>query len=369
MSGAQLLAAARPVRALLLLVAFAPWWCNAAPLLARVDGRLIAPASALCGPLEWAWAAVGCAELLWLARGRRWLRRAVVALALLLVASGLGGGGRQAARAATRPLGGAVAMERLVMAPLPWSPGIADPAWLADPTALREWSPSARHWLGTDPAGYDLAARLLHALRASLAIAVAAAALAMTIGIAVGVACGTLRGAFDLLAMRGIEILLCFPHFFLVLVVLTYLPRHELTLIVLIGATAWTGVARLVRGEFMRLAEAEFVLAARALGASRSRIAWRHLLPNSAAPLFAAATFAIAGALLAEFSLSWLGLGVERGAASLGTMLAEGQKAVQNGAAPRLMVVPAGALAVIVIAFHAASERLRRAATPGEGPR
>ncbi|MBM4016661.1 MAG: ABC transporter permease, partial [Planctomycetes bacterium] len=259
-----------------------------------------------------------------------------------------------------------VGVERLLEAPLPWSPGVADPEWIADPAALREWPPSARHWLGTDPGGYDLAARLLHALRGSLGLALAAAALATAIGVAVGAACGTLRGLFDLLAMRAVEVLLCFPHFFLVLIALTWLPRSGLTLVLLIGATAWTGIARLVRGEFFRLGEAEFVLAARALGAGRLRIAWRHILPNALGPLLAATTFAVAAALLTEFSLSWLGLGVQRGAASLGTMLAEGHSAVQGSASARLIVAPAAALAAIVVAFHAAAERLRGATTPEE---
>ena len=362
---ALLLSAAGPVRWLLLVVAFLPLWCSSAPLLARVDGRLVLPALARLGSGDWAWIIAGCLDLAWRLR-RRGTSRLLPPLLLVAAVAGavLGGEATAVRRAASQAPDPGV--ERLLAAPLPWSPGVADPQWIADPAALREWPPSWRHWLGTDPGGYDLAARLLHALRGSLGLALAAAALTSVIGVAVGAACGTLRGVFDLLSMRAIEVLLCFPHFFLVLIVLTWLPRNGLTLVLLIGATAWTGIARLVRGEFLRLGDAEFVLAARALGAGRFRVAWRHILPNALAPLLAATTFAVAAALLTEFSLSWLGLGVQRGAASLGTMLAEGHSAVQGGAAARLIVAPAAALAAIVLAFHAVAERLRGATTPEE---
>jgi peptide/nickel transport system permease protein len=354
--------AAAPLRRLLLVVAFLPLWCNSAPLLARVDGRLLAPAPASLGAVDWVWLLGGFLELLFLVRARR--GRCVVLLALLVVvAGGAFGGDASAVRRASSPRPGE-GVERLVDAPLPWSPGIADPAWIADPSALREWPPSLTHWLGTDAGGYDLAARLLHGLRGSLGLALAAAALSTLIGVTVGSACGSFRGWFDVLVMRGVEVLLCFPHLFLVLIVLTWLPRNGVTVVLLIGATAWTGTARLVRGEFQRLREAEFVLAARALGAGSVRVAWKHVLPNALPPLLAAATFAVAGALSTEFALSWLGLGVQSGAASLGTMLAEGHSAVQNGAAARLIVAPAGALVAIVLACHFVAERLRRATTP-----
>ncbi|MSR45933.1 MAG: ABC transporter permease [Planctomycetes bacterium] len=362
MNGALVLHAARPVRLLFALVAFAPWWCNSRPVLELAGGRLGSPATAGCGAVDWCFAAIGFAELLWQARRSRIACGAVVLLGLLLMVGAFSGEGATSGSPGGERLEPSLSFT--IPAPIPWSPGVVDPVWFMDPTARAPMPPSPRHWLGTDPAGYDLLARLLFALRGSLAIAVAAAAVMLTIGVAIGGVCGTLRGRFDLLAMRGIEVLLCFPHFFLVLFVLTYLPRSGTTLVMILGLTGWTGVARLVRGEFFRLAQEEFVLAAEALGASRWQIAWRHQLRNAMAPVFAAAPFAIAGALLTEFTLSWLGLGVARGAASLGTMLEEGHRAVKDSGPVRLTIVPTLTLVVVVLAFHHLAERLRRANTP-----
>jgi len=343
------------VRLLVALAALTPWLATSRPLLELRGGSLRSPALAASGGEELFWGALLFAELLRLAWPRRGLRVVVgVAGLVLLVLALLPSAG---ARGGGEPASFAVA------APVPWDPGAADWELLAQRETTLPAPPSARHWLGTDATGRDLLARLLHGLRTSLSVGVAAAALALGIGVAVGAACGTLRGVFDLLAMRAIEVLLCLPGLFTVIVVFAYLPRERAILIALLGLLSWTGIARLVRGEFLRLAGEEFVLASRALGASRFEVAWRHLLPNALAPVWAAATFAVANALLAEFSLSWLGFGVPEPQASLGTLLAEGQRLLTRGR-PLPALAPSLLIVAIVLAFHRLGERLRVATTP-----
>ena len=357
MSGARWMRGARAVRLLVWIAALTPWLCSERPLLQLADGRLSAPASAAAGAGGFATA------LLWLL---------LIAIDLL----------RSVQRRAPRALLLAgllwfavpICFQRLslplptdarfaIAAPIAHSPDRADWELLARPETTLPAGPSARHWLGTDSAGRDLLARLLHGMRASLEIGLCAAAIALSIGLVVGLACGTVRGAVDFLLMRAIETLLCFPYLFLVLVVFTFLPRGRGTLIALLGLVSWTAIARLVRGEFLRLADEDFVLAARALGATRWQVAWRHLLPNALAPVWPATTFAVAGALLAEFARSWLGYGIPEPHASLGALLADGQRQLARGDA-WLTVVPSTAIVAIVLSFHAWGERLREAMTP-----
>lgn len=357
MSGRRWSRGAWAARLLVWVAALTPWLCSEQPLLELADGRLSSPASRAVAETD------GASALLWLlliavdallALRAALVRRTVVVVLALLA-------GLVLFERASLPL--PTAARFALAAPIAHSPDRADWELLTRPETALPAGPSARHWLGTDSAGRDLLARLLHALRASLEIGLAAAAIALLIGLAVGLACGTLRGAVDFVLMRVIETLLCFPYLFLVLVVFTFLPRGRGTLIGLLGLVGWTAIARLVRGEFLRLADAEFVLAARALGATRWQVAWRHLLPNALTPVWPATTFAVAGALLAEFSLSWLGCGVPEPAASLGALLADGQRQLARGEI-WLTLVPSVAMVAIVLAFHAWGERLRESTTP-----
>jgi len=351
------------VRLLVALAALTPWLATSRPLLELRGAALRSPALSASGVEELFWGALLLAELLRLAWPRK-VARAIVGTAgfFVLVLALLPVNGPVAPLDPNAPRGGSDATFT-VAAPIPWDPGAADWELLAKRETTLPAPPSARHWLGTDATGRDLLARLLHGLRTSLSVGVAAAALALSIGVAVGALCGTLRGLFDLLAMRAIEVLLCLPGLFTVIVVFAYLPRDRAILIALLGLLSWTGIARLVRGEFLRLAGEEFVLASRALGASRFEVAWRHLLPNALAPVWAAATFAVASALLAEFSLSWLGFGVPEPQASLGTLLAEGQRLLTRGQ-PWPALAPSLLIVAIVLAFHRLGERLRVATTP-----
>lgn len=217
--------------------------------------------------------------------------------------------------------------------------------------------PSARHWLGTDGSARDLLARLIHGTRVSLGIATTAAAVALVIGLSIGLACGAWRGATDLLLMRVVEVFLCFPQLFLVLIVFAYLPHGRFSLTLLLGAVGWTTTANVARGELLRLQGEEFVVAARALGVPAWRLALRHLLPNALGPVLVATTFGVAAALLSEFALSFLGFGVEPPTPSLGQMLAEGKLVLAT--APWIALLPGTMIFLVVLCCNALGEALR----------
>ena len=158
--------------------------------------------------------------------------------------------------------------------------------------------PSARYWMGTDGTGRDLMTRMIWGARISLSVGFVAVGIYVTIGIIVGTIAGYFRGFADMVLSRLIEIVICFPAFFLILAVLAFLQPGLLNIMIVIGLTGWTTEARLVRGEFFRLNNQEFVLAAKALGVSDRRIIFRHILPNGLAPVLVAASFGVASAIL-----------------------------------------------------------------------
>jgi peptide/nickel transport system permease protein len=210
------------------------------------------------------------------------------------------------------------------------------PTWTAagaaasEAVAVRSGEPAAsaplRHPLGTDGLGRDGLARLIWGGRVSLAVGVVSTALLMAIGILVGGLAGYCGGRTDLLISRAIDVVLCFPVFFLILVVVAFLGPSVLTIMLVIGALRWTSVARLARGEFLRLRELDFVVAARALGLSHARILLRHVLPNAAGPLLVAASFSLASGILIESSLSFLRFGIQDPIPSWGALINESQK-------------------------------------------
>lgn len=166
----------------------------------------------------------------------------------------------------------------------------------------------------------------------------------------------------DTLIMRLVDVMLCFPSFFLILTVVALLPASIYNIMAVIGLTSWMGTARFVRAEFMALREQDFVAAAKALGLSDARIIFRHLVPNAVAPVLVSATLGIAGAILTEAGLSFLGFGVPPPHATWGNILSDGKRFLFD--APWLTLIPGCAVLVVVLAFNLFGEGLREALNP-----
>jgi peptide/nickel transport system permease protein len=222
--------------------------------------------------------------------------------------------------------------------------------------------PSGEHWLGTDDKGRDVMSRMIWGGRVSLSVGIVAVSIYVTIGVIVGSLAGYFRGIWDLLISRVIEVVICFPSFFLILTVVAFVGPSIFNIMVVIGLIGWTGVAQLVRGEFLRLGEQEFILAGRALGFSPARIIFRHVLPNALAPVLVSATFGIAGAILTESGLSFLGLGITEPQPSWGGILSSGRNNIIL--APWLIFYPGLAIFLTITAYNLMGEALRDAVDP-----
>ncbi len=222
--------------------------------------------------------------------------------------------------------------------------------------------PSPEHWLGTDPLGRDVLSRIIFGSRVSLKVGFVAVGLATLIGLIVGALAGYYGGWVDLALMRFVDLMLCFPSFFLILAVIALLEPSIWNIMVVIGVTGWMGVARLVRAEFLSLKERDFVLAARALGASDARLILRHLLPNALAPVMVSATLGVAGAILTESALSFLGLGVQPPTPSWGNILTAGKDNIEI--AWWLSVFPGLAILLTVMSYNLLGEGIREAIDP-----
>ena len=217
--------------------------------------------------------------------------------------------------------------------------------------------PSSSHVLGTDAVGRDIFTRLLYGARVSLWVGFIAVGISSAIGIALGLISGYFGGIIDEIIMRLVDIMRCFPSFFLILAVIAFLEPSVTNIMVVIGLTSWTGLTRLVRAETLSLRERDFVLAAKLSGASKFRILFVHILPNTLAPVFVSATLGIAGAILVESSLSFLGLGVQPPYPSWGNMLLDGKDVLSN--APWLSLFSGLAIFITVLGYNLLGESLR----------
>ena len=351
---------------LIVVATFAPFLANTHPLLIRAGGRLQSPALVHLTTADVVLMCVFLAAAALLI-ARCSLRTSAAAMLATLAGSALLGAAltdppvltvyeqyREAARNGE--------IEWTIHAPVPYSPKDyqrdAGDTGLEAPLSVPD---DRTHWFGTDENGADVLSRMIHASRIALGIGLVATGIAMLIGIVVGGLMGWFSGAVDLAGMRLVEIFEAVPTLFLLLTFVAFFGRSLYLMMVIIGLTGWTGYARFVRAEFLRLREQDYVQAAVACGLPLHSILFRHMLPNGVAPILVAASFGIASAILAEAMLSFLGLGLVDDP-SWGQML---NQAVRSSTFNWWMAVfPGGAIFLTVFAYNLIGEALRDAIDP-----
>jgi len=223
--------------------------------------------------------------------------------------------------------------------------------------------PSLAHPLGTNQIGQDMFLRLMKALQTSLFIGFMAVMIIVTVGVTLGSIAGFYGGALDNLIMRGVDVVLALPIFFVIVMIVAFFGKGDAWVVIIaIGLTGWTLACRLIRAEFLKLRESDFVQAARALGASDRRIISRHILPAALAPVVVAATLGIADSVVTEAALSFLGFGISPPQASLGTMLKNFEEDLTVRA--HLLLFPSITIVLIVLAASFLGDGLRDALDP-----
>jgi ABC-type dipeptide/oligopeptide/nickel transport system permease subunit len=224
--------------------------------------------------------------------------------------------------------------------------------------------PSAEHWMGTDVQGRDVWARLVYGARISLAVGLISQSIALAIGLTLGLIAGYYGRWIDDIVMRLADITLAFPTLLLLIAMVAALQPSLLVVFVTVGIVGWAGMARLVRGQVLVVRQLEYVHAARALGMPDRRIIARHVLPNVIAPVVIATTLGMAGAIMAEAALSFLGLGVQPPTPSWGAMIADGRDLSQLRSSPWTSLFPGLAIGVTVLGFNLLGDALRDALDP-----
>ncbi|OPY90166.1 MAG: Glutathione transport system permease protein GsiD [Syntrophus sp. PtaU1.Bin208] len=240
--------------------------------------------------------------------------------------------------------------------------------WLApyDPSAIDLKNilspPSGAHWFGTDQLGRDVCSRMIWGAGISLKVGFVATGIAILIGTILGAVSGYYGGWVDALIMRFVDIMLCFPTFFLILAVIALLEPSIWNIMIIIGVTGWMGITRLVRADFISLKERDFILAAKTIGASDLRIIFVHMLPNAMASVLVTATLGVAGAILTESALSFLGIGVQPPTPSWGNILTAGKDNIDI--AWWLSVYPGLAILLTVLGYNLLGEGIRDSLDP-----
>lgn len=240
--------------------------------------------------------------------------------------------------------------------------------WIApyDPNAIDLTQvlagPSAAHPFGTDQLGRDVLSRMIWGARISLKVGFVATGIAIVIGAILGAVSGYYGRWVDAVIMRFVDVMLCFPTFFLILAVIAILEPSIWNIMIVIGLTSWTGITRLVRADFISLRERDFVLAARVIGAGDLRIIFVHILPNAMASILVAATLGVAGAILTESALSFLGIGVQPPTPSWGNILTAGKDNIDI--AWWLSFYPGLAILITVLGYNLLGEGIRDSLDP-----
>jgi len=224
--------------------------------------------------------------------------------------------------------------------------------------------PSGAHWLGTDIQGRDVWARLVYGARVSLAVGIISQGIALLLGVTLGLVAGFYGRWVDEVVMRLADVTLAFPTLLLLIAMVAALQPSMGVVFATIGVVGWAGMARLVRGQVLVVRQLEYVQAVRALGARDRRIMLRHVLPNVIAPVVIAATLGVAGAIMAEAALSFLGLGVQPPTPSWGAMIADGRDLSQLRNAPWTSLFPGLAIGAAVLGFNLLGDALRDALDP-----
>lgn len=229
-------------------------------------------------------------------------------------------------------------------------------------------APSTSHWFGTDAQGRDVWSRLLYGARVSLIVGLASQTLSLALGVFLGLVAGYRGQWTDEIIMRLADVTLAFPSLLLLIAMAAAFTPSLTVVCIVIGVVGWAGMARLVRGQVLVVRELDYVQAMRAIGAGGTRIVWRHILPNVIAPVVIAATLGIAGAIMAEAALSFLGLGVQPPTASWGAMIADGRDLSQLRNAPWTSLAPGIAIGIAVLGFNILGDALRDALDPRARP-
>ena len=217
------------------------------------------------------------------------------------------------------------------------------------------------HYLGTDPIGRDILSGLIHGSRISLSVGFIAAGIAVLIGVVLGALAGFYGGNIDITIMRFVEIMTLFPSFFLIITIVALYGSSIWFIMIAIGLTTWTGNAKLTRGEVLKVRNMDYVSAATALGLKNKRIIFRHVLPNALAPVLVSGAFEIAGAILTEAGLSFLGFGVAATTVTWGSVLSEARGATSSW---WLAVFPGFMIFISIVAYNLVGEGLRDALDP-----
>jgi peptide/nickel transport system permease protein len=230
-----------------------------------------------------------------------------------------------------------------------------------DTTRILE-APTWEHPFGTDGLGRDVLSRMIYGAGVSLSVGFVAVGISTLIGVILGAVAGYYGGTVDRIVMRFVDIMLCFPSFFLILAVIAFIGPSIWNIMVVIGVTSWMGVTRLVRAEFLSIRERDFVQAAISQGAGDLRIIFLHILPNAMAPILVSATLGVAAAVLLESGLSFLGLGVQPPDPSWGNMLTEGKDTIEI--AWWMSFYPGMAIFITVMGYNLLGEGIRDTLDP-----